>query len=79
MEIREDGSVAQIWLTVAEQNDTTIKAALGALIRQYRLKGYLPVIYRSGDKDLSDGIKDLLIYHKKLSSEREDRTGHTTR
>lgn len=75
MEINEIGSFAQIWLTTAEQNDAEIKASLPALIRKYRSNGYLPVVYRSGEKDLQDGIKDLLLYNKKILFEREDRSG----
>ncbi len=75
MEISVTGSFAQIWLTKAEQIDPAIKAALPALIKKYRSGGYLPVVYRSGEKDLRDGINDLLFYHKKLFSERKDRSG----
>jgi len=75
MEIRENGSFAQIWLTTEEQKNAAIKEVLPALIKQYKKKGYFPVVYRSGDKEHTDGIRDLLLYNKKIASERENHTG----
>lgn len=67
--IRESSKIVEVWLTSAEQEDTSISARLKLLYAKYRNTNYSVVVFKSGKKDLYQGTLDLIMYNRKRSIE----------
>ena len=67
----EKHKFAEIWMTNADQADPAIEAQAQRLCKEWRAKGYLPVIYRSGKEDLYEMTSALLVSNRNRMARRE--------
>ncbi len=67
----EERKIVQIWLTQAEKKDPELQARLKPLYQKNKAQGYMTVVYKSGDQELKEGIRDLLLYNKRKLAELE--------
>ena len=71
MHVRDEQQLVEIWLTKAEKKDLELRAGLKDIYDNYKKKKYLVAVYESGDKDLYENVRDLLVYNKRRTAERE--------
>ena len=71
MHVRDEQQLVEIWLTNAEKRDKELRAGLKDIYDIYKKKKYLVAVYESGEKDLYENVRDLLVYNKRRSAERE--------
>lgn len=73
MEIRihEDRRLVELWLTQAEQQDVALRESLKPIYQQYRKQKYLVTVYLSGQKDLYEQTRDLLLYNRQRTAQRQ--------
>ena len=71
MNVRDEQQLVEIWLTKAEKKDLELRAGLKDIYDMYKKKKYLVAVYESGEKDLYENVRDLLVYNKRRSAERE--------
>ena len=71
MNVRDEQQLVEIWLTKAEKKDQELRAGLKDIYDMYKKKKYLVAVYASGEKDLYENVRDLLVYNKRRSAERE--------
>ena len=71
MNVRDEQQLVEIWLTKAEKKDQELRAGLKDIYDMYKKKKYLVAVYESGEKDLYENVRDLLVYNKRRSAERE--------
>ena len=57
--------IAEIYLSRRDQEDPEIQAQLTPLFKEYKAKGYMVAVYRSGNKDLTRQTSDLLCHNRK--------------
>lgn len=57
--------IAEIYLSRQDQEDPEIQAQLSPLYQEYKAKGYMVAVYRSGSKDLTRQTSDLLCHNRK--------------
>ena len=71
MHVRDEQQLVKIWLTNAEKKDLELRAGLKDIYDIYKKKKYLVAVYESGEKDLYENVRDLLVYNKRRTAERE--------
>ena len=71
MNVRDEQRLVEIWLTNAEKKDLKLRAGLKDIYDSYKKKKYLVAVYESGEKDLYENVRDLLVYNKRRTAERE--------
>ena len=71
MHVRDEQQLVEIWLTNGEKKDQELRAGLKDIYNIYKKKKYLVAVYESGEKDLYENVRDLLVYNKRCSAERE--------
>lgn len=69
--IHNNDKIVEIWLKRAERNDPQIKARLAPLYRNYKEKNFMVVVFQSGEHDLYQATKDLLLYNRRHFAELE--------
>ena len=67
--VRDDIKLVTVWLTRAEQEDSTIREQLKNLYADYRLKKYMVAQFHSGVEDLYRSTRDLLLFNRKRMAE----------
>ena len=70
-EINEQSKIVEIWLTKEEQNDFALRESLKPLYQQYKEQKYLVAVFLSGEEDLYQQTRDLLLYNQRRLAERE--------
>lgn len=65
MEINVDKEkeMVDIWLTKAEKNDEKLKESLKEVYKKYSEQKYLVAVFMSGEQDLYENTRDLLLYN----------------
>ena len=71
MNVRNDKKIVEIWLTNAEKNDPELRAGLHDIFAEWKKKRYTVGVYESGDGDLYQSTRDLLVFNKKHLAELE--------
>jgi len=71
MHVRDEQQLVEIWLTKAEKKDQELRAGLKDIYDNYKKKNYLVAVYESGEKDLYENVRDLLVYNKRRTAERK--------
>ena len=71
LNLRDEQQLVEIWLTKAEKKDQELRAGLKDIYDMYKKKRYLVTVYESGDKGLYENVRDLLVYNKRRTAERE--------
>ena len=71
MEIREQSKIVELWLTREERNDPAFRETLKPIYQQYKDQKYLVAVFLSGEEDLYQQTRDLLLYNRRRLAERE--------
>lgn len=73
MTVNEDRKIVGIWLTNAEKNDAGLRESLKPLYQRYHDQKYLVAVYMSGEQDLYENTRELLLYNRRRAAEKEVR------
>ena len=73
MEVREQSKIVELWLTKAEKNDPAFRELLKPIYQRYRDQKYLVAVFLSGEEDLYQQTRDLLLYNRRRQAEKEVR------
>ena len=71
MEVKDQSKVVELWLTRDETNDQQFLESLKPLYRQYKAQNYLVAVFYSGEGDLYQQTRDLLLYNRRRAAEKE--------
>lgn len=71
MEVNEANKIVEFWLTRAERDDATFRESLKPLFRQYKEQNYLVAVFLSGEADLYQQTRDLLLYNQRRLAEKK--------
>ena len=71
MEVREQSRVVELWLTREERDDPAFQESLKPIYQQYKNQNYLVAVFLSGEEDLYQQTRDLLLYNRRRLAERE--------
>ncbi len=71
MEIREQSKIVELWLTREEQDDPAFRESLKPIYQQYKDQNYLVAVFLSGEEDLYQQTRDLLLYNRRRLAEKE--------
>jgi len=69
--VNNESKIVEIWLTNAEKVDAALRERLKPLYREYRAKKYLVAVFESGEGDLFEGTRDLLLHNREALTKRE--------
>ena len=70
MSVNENRKTVEIWLTRAERDNPAFMESLKPIYKKYREQKYLAVVFLSGDEDLYDLTRDLLLFNRRRSMEK---------
>ena len=71
MEIREQSKIVEPWLTREERDDPAFRESLNPIYQQYKDQKYLVAVFLSGEEDLYQQTRDLLLYNRRRLAEKE--------
>lgn len=71
MRIHEEKKRIELWLTRAEAEDGAFRESLKPLCQRYKAQHYLVAIFLSGQADLYQQTRDLLLYNRRRLAEKE--------
>ena len=71
MEIREQNKIVELWLTRKERDDPAFRESLKPIYQQYKDQNYLVAVFLSGEEDLYQQTRDLLLYNRRRQAEKE--------
>ena len=71
MEIREQNKIVELWLTREERDDSAFRESLKPIYQQYKDQKYLVAVFLSGEEDLYQQTRDLLLYNRRRQAEKE--------
>ena len=71
MEIRERNKIVELWLTREERDDSAFRESLKPIYQQYKDQNYLVAVFLSGEEDLYQQTRDLLLYNRRRLAEKE--------
>ena len=71
MEVKQPSKVVELWLTREESNDQQFLDSLKPLYRQYQGQNYLVAVFYSGEEDLYQQTRDLLLYNRRRVAEKQ--------
>lgn len=69
--IQEKQKLVEVWLSAADQSDTRLQNRLTPMYRDYKKKGYLVAVFRSGTADLYEQTQSLLQFNRKRIAQLE--------
>ena len=79
MNVRDDHKLVEIWLTNAEKIDPVLREGLKEIYAKYKAKKYMVAVFESGKGNLYENTRDLLLYNRRRSAEREVQQEKTQR
>lgn len=71
MEIRDESKIVELWLTREEKDDLTFRESLKPMYQKYKEQKYLVAVFLSGEEDLYQQTRDLLLYNRQRHAEKE--------
>ena len=71
MDIRDDSKTVELWLTRLERDDSFLRESLKPLYRQYKAQNYMVAVFYSGEEDLYQQTRDLLLYNRRRVAEKQ--------
>ena len=71
MEIRDESKIVELWLTREERDDPAFRESLKPIYQQYKDQKYLVAVFLSGEEDLYQQTRDLLLYNRRRQAEKE--------
>ena len=69
--VREKSKVVELWLTREEKNHPECRDSLKPIYQQYKAQMYLVAVFLSGEENLYEQTRDLLLYNRRRSAEKE--------
>lgn len=70
MNIHDDTQIVEIWLTNAEKTDPVLQDELKGIYAEYKAKKYMVAVFHSGQGDLYENTRDLLLFNRRRAAER---------
>lgn len=71
MEVKEQSRIVELWLTREERDDPAFRESLKPIYQQYKDQNYLVAVFLSGEEDLYQQTRDLLLYNRRRLAEKE--------
>lgn len=71
MEVKEQSRIVELWLTREERDDPAFRESLKPIYQQYKDQKYLVAVFLSGEEDLYQQTRDLLLYNRRRLAEKE--------
>ena len=71
MEIRDESKIVELWLTREEKDDLAFWESLKPIYQEYTEQKYLVAVFLSGEEDLYQQTRDLLLYNRRRQAEKE--------
>ncbi len=71
MEIRDESKIVELWLTREEKDDLAFWESLKPIYQEYKEQKYLVAVFLSGEEDLYQQTRDLLLYSRRRQAEKE--------
>ena len=71
MEIRDESKIVELWLTREEKDDPALRESLKPMYQKYKEQKYLVAVFLSGEEDLYQQTRDLLLYNRRREAEKE--------
>ena len=71
MEIRDESKIVELWLTREEKDDLAFWESLKPIYQEYKEQKYLVAVFLSGEEDLYQQTRDLLLYNRRRQAETE--------
>lgn len=71
MEIRDQNKIVELWLTREEKEDAAFQESLKPIYQQYKAQNYLVAVFLSGEADLYQQTRDLLLYNRRRLAEKD--------
>lgn len=71
MNINEQSKIVELWLTRTERDDSALRESLRPIYRQYKDQKYLVAVFLSGEEELYQQTRDLLLYNRRRQAEKE--------
>ena len=71
MEVSKHKKTVEFWLTNSEKNDPLLRESMKPFYQQYRAQDYMVAVYLSGEADLYQQTRDLLLYNRQRLAEKE--------
>ena len=71
MEVKEQSRIVELWLTREEKDDLAFRESLKPIYQEYKEQKYLVAVFLSGEEDLYQQTRDLLLYNRRRQAEKE--------
>lgn len=71
--VREESKIVELWLNRAEKEDAEFWESLKPLYQTYKAQNYLVAVFLSGEEELYQQTRDLLLYNRRKLAEIEVR------
>ena len=71
MEIRDESKIVELWLTREEKDDLAFWESLKPIYQEYKEQKYLVAVFLSGEEELYQQTRDLLLYNQRRQAEKE--------
>ena len=71
MEIRDESKIVELWLTRKERDDPAFRESLKPIYQEYKEQKYFVAVFLSGEEDLYQQTRDLLLYNRRRQAEKE--------
>ena len=71
MTVDETKKIVCFWLTNAEKNDAELRESLKPMYKEYHAQKYTVAVFTSGEQDLYENTRDLLLYNRRRFAEKE--------
>lgn len=71
MDICEESKIVELWLTRKERDDPAFRESLKPIYQEYKEQKYLVAVFLSGEEDLYQQTRDLLLYNRRRQAEKE--------
>ena len=71
MEIRDESKIVELWLTMEEKDDLAFWESLKPIYQEYKEQKYLVAVFLSGEEELYQQTRDLLLYNRRRQAEKE--------
>lgn len=69
VDVHAEEKMVCIWLTHADEADPAVQSRLPPLYKQYKAKKYIVAVYHSGNDDLEELTRGLVLYNRKRLEE----------
>ena len=69
--VKDERKLVEIWLTNAEKSDPVLRAGLQNIYDKFKKKKYVVAVFESGNGDIYEQTRDLLLYNRQRMAEQE--------